>query len=49
MLLIIWIVTAPRADHPLRRKDDPVPTGLDVRRRQLAAIVELYPLCSVKV
>src|SRR5262245_24591710 len=39
-----WVVSTPRADHTLRRKDHPVPTGLDVCRRQLAAIVELDPL-----
>ena len=42
------IVTAPLTDHPLRRKDDPIPTGLDVRRRELAAIVELHPLVQLE-
>ena len=38
------IFTAPRTDYALGRKDDAVPTGLDVRRRQRAAVVECHPL-----
>jgi hypothetical protein len=38
------IDAAPQADHAFGWEDDLVPARLDIRRRQLAAIMEFHPL-----